>query len=86
MITQLGNDAFGDIIVETIEQLGVGTQYIKRTNKANTALAFVSLQDDGQKISHFIVNLLQICYINLKILMIFKYSKTIFYILFCRFN
>lgn len=49
MITQLGNDAFGDIIVETIEQLGVGTQYIKRTNKANTALAFVSLQDDGQR-------------------------------------
>ena len=31
MITQLGNDAFGDIIVETIEQLDVGTQYIKRT-------------------------------------------------------
>ena len=49
MISQLGNDAFGDIIVETIEQLGVGTQYIKRTNKANTALAFVSLQDDGQR-------------------------------------
>ena len=49
MITQLGNDAFGDIIVETIEQLDVGTQYIKRTNKANTALAFVSLQDDGQR-------------------------------------
>ena len=36
-------------LAETIEQLGVGTQYIKRTNKANTALAFVSLQDDGQR-------------------------------------
>ncbi len=49
MITQLGNDAFGDIILETINDIGVGTQYIERTNEANTALAFVSLKEDGQR-------------------------------------
>lgn len=49
MVTQLGNDAFGDIIVETIERIGVGVNHIKRTNEANTALAFVSLKEDGQR-------------------------------------
>lgn len=49
MITQLGEDAFGDIIVETLDNLGVGTSYIKRTNVANTALAFVSLTKSGER-------------------------------------
>lgn len=49
MITQLGQDAFGDIIVETLDNLGVGTSYIKRTNEANTALAFVSLTKSGER-------------------------------------
>ena len=49
MVTQLGNDAFGDIIVETLKNIGVGTQFIKRTDEANTALAFVSLKEDGQR-------------------------------------
>lgn len=49
MITQLGDDAFGDLIVETLENMGVGTQYLKRSSKANTALAFVSLTKDGER-------------------------------------
>ena len=49
MVTQLGNDACGDIIVETLEKIGVGTTYIKRTNTANTALAFVSLKENGER-------------------------------------
>lgn len=49
MITQLGTDAFGDLIVETIEEIGVKTDYIQRTNEANTALAFVSLTKDGER-------------------------------------
>ena len=49
MITQLGRDAFGDLIVETLDNLGVGTQYLKRTNEANTALAFVSLTKEGER-------------------------------------
>ncbi|WP_426704389.1 carbohydrate kinase family protein [Staphylococcus shinii] len=49
MITQLGQDAFGDLTVETLDNLGVGTQYLKRTNEANTALAFVSLTKEGER-------------------------------------
>ncbi|MBN6203961.1 carbohydrate kinase [Staphylococcus saprophyticus] len=49
MITQLGEDAFGDLIVETLEDLGVGTQYLKRSSEANTALAFVSLTKEGER-------------------------------------
>ncbi|MGW8049544.1 carbohydrate kinase family protein [Staphylococcus shinii] len=49
MITQLGQDAFGDLIVETLDNLGVGTQYLKCTNEANTALAFVSLTKEGER-------------------------------------
>ncbi|MBO1198322.1 carbohydrate kinase [Staphylococcus simiae] len=49
MITQLGNDAFGDRIIETIADIGVNVSYIKRTDEANTALAFVSLAEDGQR-------------------------------------
>lgn len=49
MITQLGNDAFGDLIIDTLNDIGVSTEYIARTNKANTALAFVSLQEDGNR-------------------------------------
>lgn len=49
MITQLGRDAFGDLIVEMLENIGVGTQYVRRTDEANTALAFVSLTKEGER-------------------------------------
>lgn len=48
-IGKLGQDAFGDFLVEILQKVGVGTEYIFRTNKANTALAFVSLKDDGER-------------------------------------
>ena len=67
MVTQLGNDAFGDIIVETLEKIGVGTTYIKRTNTANTALAFVSLKENGERDFSFIVNHQLTCFIMLRI-------------------
>ena len=47
MITQLGDDAFGDKIVGELERYGIGCDKILRTDKANTCLAFVSLRDDG---------------------------------------
>jgi fructokinase len=49
MITQLGNDAFGDYITEVLKGAGVDTSCILRTDKANTALAFVALQEDGNR-------------------------------------
>lgn len=48
-ITQIGEDAFGDKIVEEFEHYGICTEYVKRTAEANTCLAFVSLKEDGNR-------------------------------------
>ena len=64
MITQLGNDAFGDSIIETISSIGVDVSKVYRTNEANTALAFVSLTEAGERDFSFIVSPLLICYLN----------------------
>ena len=48
-ITKLGQDAFGDYIIEVLKAAGVECKHILRTNKANTGLAFVSLKEDGNR-------------------------------------
>jgi fructokinase len=49
MITKLGKDAFGDFLVNQLQHAGVCTDKIKRTQEANTGLAFVSLRNDGER-------------------------------------
>ncbi|MFX3623641.1 MAG: carbohydrate kinase [Ectobacillus sp.] len=49
MITKLGQDAFGDFLIEQLERAGVKTDKISRTGEANTGLAFVSLREDGER-------------------------------------
>ncbi|SUK17602.1 putative fructokinase [Staphylococcus agnetis] len=49
LITQLGQDAFGDQIVEMLAHQGVDTSLIQRTTDANTGLAFVSLTESGER-------------------------------------
>ncbi|SEN37444.1 fructokinase [Mesobacillus persicus] len=49
MISKLGKDAFGDFLVEKLEEAGVETDKIYRTEEANTALAFVSLKENGER-------------------------------------
>lgn len=49
MITKLGNDAFGDFLIDQLEQAGVKTDKVLRTLEANTGLAFVSLKADGER-------------------------------------
>lgn len=49
VITQVGKDAFGDYILKVLEDVGVGTDKVFRTNAANTALAFVSLSEAGER-------------------------------------
>jgi len=49
MITQLGEDPFGDKIVREFQTHGIGCQYVKRTTEANTALAFVALEENGNR-------------------------------------
>jgi len=49
VITKLGTDAFGDFLIEKLIENGVQTDKILRTDEANTALAFVSLRNDGER-------------------------------------
>lgn len=49
MITKLGNDAFGDFLLEQLQAAGVQTDQVLRTSQANTGLAFVSLMDNGER-------------------------------------
>ncbi len=49
MITQLGDDPFGDKIADEFVSCGIGCEYVKRTAKANTSLAFVALKEDGNR-------------------------------------
>lgn len=49
MITQLGDDPFGDKIVEEFEHYQIGTSHVLRTKEANTSLAFVALKEDGNR-------------------------------------
>lgn len=47
LITQVGLDAFGDFLVETLKKTNVDTNYIVQTVEGETSLAFVSLTSDG---------------------------------------
>lgn len=49
MLTQLGEDPFGDKIIAEFDKYGVGRTYVKRTQEANTALAFVALEENGNR-------------------------------------
>ena len=57
MLTKLGQDGFGDAILNEVKPLGVDVSRISRTNEANTALAFVSLREDGERDFSFYRNL-----------------------------
>lgn len=48
-IGKLGKDAFGDFLLDTMNEAGVDTSRVFRTDEANTALAFVSLRADGER-------------------------------------
>jgi len=56
MITQLGDDPFGDKIERRLRHADIDTTCISRTNEANTALAFVSLEADGNRTFSFYRN------------------------------
>jgi len=49
LISQVGADAFGQFLIQELQQLEVNTRLIKITKEANTALAFVSLTTDGER-------------------------------------
>ena len=49
LISQVGADAFGQFLIESLQQLKVNTNLIKITKEANTALAFVSLTNNRER-------------------------------------
>jgi len=42
-------DGFGDKILDAFKEAGIGSSYVKRTDTANTSLAFVALKEDGNR-------------------------------------
>jgi fructokinase len=45
----LGQDRFGDFLLDRLQHEGVGTQDVARTGEANTALAFVTHDAQGER-------------------------------------
>ena len=52
-LTQLGDDPFGHKIARALDNAGIDTSHISFTDEANTALAFVSLEADGNRTFSF---------------------------------
>lgn len=50
-IGKVGEDLFGEKIVGALQEAGVNTSYVTATDKANTALSFVTLDANGER--HF---------------------------------
>ena len=45
----LGQDMFGDFLLRSLTEQGVGIEYCKQTTSAKTGLAFVSLDEKGER-------------------------------------
>lgn len=48
-VGMLGQDMFGDMLLTQLRGAGVDIDYVRRTDQAKTALAFVSLDADGER-------------------------------------
>ncbi|MBF0713795.1 carbohydrate kinase [Gemella sp. GH3] len=53
LLTSLGNDGFGDFLEDVLEKQGVDTKYVSRKNDTFTPLAFVALDDTGDRTFSF---------------------------------
>ena len=53
LLTQLGDDPFGHKIAHELSAHGIDLSHVAFTDKANTALAFVSLEADGNRTFSF---------------------------------
>ncbi len=49
MVGKIGDDPFGDFLIETLKENGVSVDFLIKTKEAKTALAFVSLQNNGER-------------------------------------
>lgn len=56
LLTQLGNDPFGKKIFSALSEFKIGLNFVTFTDSANTALAFVSLDKNGDRTFSFYRN------------------------------
>lgn len=48
-VGMFSQDSFGDFLLDSLNNAGVDIRYVARTNQANTALAFVTLNQNGER-------------------------------------
>lgn len=48
-LTKVGDDAFGEFLIETLKNEGVDTTYVSKAKEYETSLAFVSFTPDGER-------------------------------------
>ena len=48
-LTKVGNDGFGEFLIETLKNEGVDVSYISKSREHDTSLAFVSFTEDGER-------------------------------------
>lgn len=48
-LTKVGDDGFGEFLIETLKNEGVGVSYISKSREYDTSLAFVSFREDGER-------------------------------------
>lgn len=53
MLSKISNDHFGDYIIDILNANGVETSYCIRSDKGETGLAFVSVDQDGERNFNF---------------------------------
>ena len=48
-LSSVGNDGFGEFLIESLKKANIDTNYIKKSSEYDTSLAFVSLKEDGNR-------------------------------------
>ena len=48
-VTKVGDDPFGEAIIQTFAERGVDTSHVRKDPAARTGLAFVSIREDGER-------------------------------------
>ncbi|MDE6408058.1 MAG: hypothetical protein K2K50_05585, partial [Anaeroplasmataceae bacterium] len=48
-LTKVGNDGFGDFLIDSLKNEGVDVSFISKSNEYDTSLAFVSFKEDGER-------------------------------------
>lgn len=48
MISRVGNDAFGNVLLENLEERGIDTSYVIRDDLAPTGAAFITIDNSGE--------------------------------------